>query len=125
MVRVLIVDDQVPFRQAARAVVESTDTFVVVGAVATAEEALPVVDQLRPDLILMDVNLPGMDGMEASRVLRAGHPHVAVILLSSYDEAEFADVTADCGAAAYLPKSVFGPDRLDAVWAAITAAAGD
>ena len=48
-----------------------------------------------------------------------------MILLSSYDEAEFADVTADCGAAAYLPKSVFGPDRLDAVWAAITAAAGD
>ena len=48
------------------------------------------------------------------------HPQVMVILLSSYDEAEFADLTADCGAAAYVPKSAFGPDRLEAVWAAIT-----
>lgn len=122
-VRVLIVDDQVPFRRAAQAVVESTDSFLVVGAVATAEQALAAVDDLRPDLVLMDVNLPGMDGMTASRGLRSTHPQIVVILLSSYDEAEFADMTADCGAAAYVPKSAFGPDRLEAVWAAISEAA--
>jgi DNA-binding NarL/FixJ family response regulator len=123
-VRVLIVDDQVPFRRAAQAVVESTDTFVVVGAVATAEDALTAVAALDPDLVLMDVNLPGIDGMEASRRLRASHPRTVVILLSSYDEAEFADLSCDCGASAYVPKSSFGPDRLETVWAAISEAAG-
>lgn len=119
-VRVLIVDDQVPFRRAAQAVVESTDAFVVIGAVATGEDALTAVAELEPDLVLMDVNLPGIDGMAASRLLRTSHPRVAVILLSSYDEAEFADLSGNCGAAAYIPKSAFGPDRLEAVWAAIT-----
>jgi len=123
-VRVLIVDDQVPFRRAAQAVVESTDAFVVIGAVATAEDALTAVAELEPDLVLMDVNLPGIDGMEASRRLRASHPRVAVILLSSYDEAEFADMSDGCGAAAYVPKSSFGPDRLETVWTAISEAAG-
>lgn len=117
-VRVLIVDDQVPFRRAAQAVVESIDSFVVIGAVATAEDALTSVAELDPDLVLMDVNLPGIDGMEASRRLRASHPQVCVILVSSYDEAEFADLSTACGAAAYVPKSSFGPDRLAEVWAA-------
>lgn len=120
MTRVLIVDDQLPFRRAANAVVESTDSFQVVGTAATAEDALAFVDDQEPDLVLMDVNLPGIDGMEASRRLAESHPQVVVILLSSYDEAEFADLTGDCGAAAYLPKSSFGPDRLEAVWLAIT-----
>lgn len=119
-IRVLIVDDQVPFRRAAQAVVESTDSFVVVGAVESAEQGLAAVDKEHPELILMDLNLPGMDGVAASRLLRAQHPEIVVILLSSYDEAEFADMTTDCGAAAYLPKSLFGPDRLEELWAAIT-----
>ena len=119
-VRVLIVDDQVPFRRAAQAVVESTDEFCVVGAVESAEQCLAQVDSPRPDLILMDVNLPGIDGVEASRRLRLSHPAIVVILLSSYDEAEFTDLTHDCGAAAYVPKSMFGPDRLEATWSAIT-----
>jgi DNA-binding NarL/FixJ family response regulator len=119
-VRVLIVDDQVPFRRAAQAVVESTDEFTVVGAVESAEQCLAQVDSLRPDLILMDVNLPGIDGVEASRRLRLSHPAIVVILLSSYDEAEFTDLTHDCGAAAYVPKSMLGPDRLEATWSAIT-----
>ena len=119
MVRVMIVDDQVPFRRAAQAVVESTDLFVVVGAFETADQGLAAVNDLRPDLILMDVNLPGIDGVEASRRLRIAHPSIVVILLSSYDEAEFADLTAECGAAAYVPKSAFGPDRLEEIWAAI------
>ncbi|MET0864950.1 MAG: response regulator transcription factor, partial [Nakamurella sp.] len=107
-------------RRAAQAVVESTDDFVVIGAVETAEQALAAVDDLEPDLILMDVNLPGIDGVEASSRLRISHPGIVVILLSSYDEAEFADLTPHCGAAAYVSKSLFGPDRLEEVWATIT-----
>jgi DNA-binding NarL/FixJ family response regulator len=116
-VRVLIVDDQPPFRLAARAVVESVDGFVVVGDAETAEQCLDEIDQLTPDLVLMDLNLPEMDGAQAAGVLRATHPHVVVVLLSSYDQAEFADLVDDCGAAAYVPKSDFGPDELEAVWA--------
>ena len=119
-IRVLIVDDQLPFRRAAEAVVESTETFVVVGTVASGEEALTAVESLRPDLVLMDVNLPGISGVEASRHVRATHPDIVVVLLSSYDEAEFLDMTPDCGSSAYVPKSAFGPDRLEEVWAATT-----
>ena len=119
MIRVLIVDDQLPFRLAAQAVVEATDSFAVVGAVGSAEDALAAVPAMRPDLILMDVNLPGMDGVQASRLLRDEHPGVVVILLSSYEQAEFADLTDGCGAAAYVPKSAFGPERLAGAWAAI------
>lgn len=116
-IRVLIVDDQLPFRRAATAVVESTESFRVIGAVDTAEASLAAVPALAPDLVLMDVNLPGMDGVQASRLLRDRHPGVVVILLSSYDEAEFIDRTPDCGAAAYISKATFGPERLEAVWA--------
>ena len=115
-VRVLIVDDQRPFRAAATAVVESIDGFEAVAAVESAELALDDIARTRPDLVLMDLNLPGMDGVRASRLLRAEHPEIVVILLSSYDEAEFADLISDCGATAYVPKASFGPDRLEALW---------
>lgn len=115
-VRVLIVDDQRPFRAAATAVAESIDGFEVVDAVQTAEEALAGLARTRPDLVLMDLNLPGMDGVQASRTLRERHPGIVVVLLSSYDEAEFADLISDCGAYAYVPKASFGPERLEALW---------
>ena len=118
MIRVLIVDDQLPFRQAAAAVIESTDSFVVAGAVESAEQALADIDVLRPDLVLMDVNMPGLGGVAASRRLGEDHPDVVVVLLSSYDEAEFADLTDNCGAAGYLPKAAFGPEALAEIWSA-------
>ena len=66
-VRVLIVDDQEPFRRAIAAVVSETDGFVVVASTSSGEEALLAVTRLRPGLVLMDVNLPGIDGIEATR----------------------------------------------------------
>ena len=117
-VRVLIVDDQELFRRAMGAVVEETDGFVVVGAAASGEESLTMSAELSPDLVLMDVNLPGIDGIEASRRLTEPPGGPVVVLLSTYDEEEF-DIDG-CGAAAYVAKAAFGPDRLSAAWTAAT-----
>lgn len=118
VVRVLVVDDQAPFLRAMTSVVEETDGFEVVGQAESGEESLVVAAASRPDLVLMDVNLPGIDGLEATRRLRAGDFPPVVLLLSTYDEDAGEDFIAECGAAAYLTKSAFGPERLEDMWSA-------
>jgi DNA-binding NarL/FixJ family response regulator len=115
-VRVLIVDDQEPFRLAARMVVDVTDGFEVVGEAETGEEGVSMAAELAPDLVLMDVNLPGIDGLEATRQILTHEDPPIVLLLSTYEEEEYAPRAAECGAAAYIPKAVFGPDRLEQGW---------
>ena len=121
-VRVLIVDDQEPFRMAARLVVETTEGFDVVGEAETGEESVALARELTPDLVLMDVNLPGINGLDATRqILDGQNEPVVVLLLSTYEEEEYAPRAAECGAAAYIPKAAFGPDRLESAWAAAKA----
>jgi CheY-like chemotaxis protein len=115
-VRVLVVDDQEPFRRTMAAVVDETDGFFVVGSAASGEESLNAVARLHPDLVLMDVSLPGIDGLETTRRLRKEPGGPIVVLLSTYDEDEFE--IADCGAAFYVAKAAFSPDRLAETWLA-------
>jgi len=115
-IRVLIVDDQEPFRRAMGAVVEETDGFVVVGSATSGEESVAAAAELRPHLVLMDVNLPGIDGIEAARRIRAHESPPVVILLSTYDEDDF-DISG-CGASAYVSKATFSPGTLQQVWSA-------
>lgn len=118
-VKVLIVDDQAPFREAARAVVEATEGFAVVGESETGEASVAAARDLHPDLVLMDVNLPGINGLQATReILKDSNGVVVVLLLSTYEEEEYGPKAAECGAAAYIPKSKFEPDRLSEAWSA-------
>jgi DNA-binding NarL/FixJ family response regulator len=116
-VQVLICDDQETFRSAACEVVNAAPGFEVVGQVGTGEESVLEAGRLHPDLVLMDVQLPGIDGLEASRRIRAADPKVAVLLLSTYEPEEFSARIAGSGAIAFISKASFGPDVLMEAWA--------
>ncbi len=112
----MIVDDLAPFRHVARAVIDASDGFETLGEAGSGEEAVLASLLLHPDLVLMDVNLPGIDGLEATRRIREQSctPPV-VVLLSTWDSGEGTGAT-ESGAAEYIPKSRFGPDRLALAW---------
>jgi two-component system invasion response regulator UvrY len=115
-VSVLIVDDQLPFRAVARTVIGLTAGFEVSGEAETGEDAVAQADAQPPDLVLMDINLPGINGIEATRRIRATHPEVAVILLSTYSEADLPDDAREVGAIAYVHKEDFGPALVRELW---------
>jgi len=116
-VTVLVVDDQDPFRAAAKAVVGATKGFRIVGEAKSGEEALQRVAELAPRLVLMDINMDGISGIEATRRLLADHPGVRVILLSTYDAEDLPADARTCGAIAYIHKELFDPDVLETSWA--------
>jgi DNA-binding NarL/FixJ family response regulator len=113
---VVLVDDQEAFMHALVAVVDATRGFMVVGQASTGEESLELTDELNPGLVLMDVNLPGIDGIEATRRLRERGAPPVVILLSTHDEDAGDLFVAQSGANAYVTKSDFGPQRLSQIW---------
>jgi two-component system invasion response regulator UvrY len=113
---VLIVDDQPPFRMAARAVVRTTPGFDVLAEAASGEEAVEQVEVRAPDLVLMDINMEGIGGIEATRRITAAHPGTKVVLLSTYDAEDVPADVKTCGAIAYIHKEDFGPDELLRVW---------
>jgi adenylate cyclase len=114
-VRVLVVDDQRPFREAAKLVVDATIGFEVVGEAESGEAAVELATTLNPDLVLMDVNLPAMDGMEATRRILDALPETTIIALST--EVGLATRAVASGAVTFVSKSEFDPDRLASAWA--------
>jgi len=113
---VLIVDDQGPFRAIARQVVELTEGFTVVGEAATGEDAVRMAAELEPAVVLMDINMPGISGIEATRQMIEADPTIAVVLLSTYRESDLPADALDCGAWRYVHKEDFEPTvLLDAI----------
>jgi two-component system, NarL family, invasion response regulator UvrY len=115
-VPVLIVDDQAPFRTVARTVVALAPGFSVVAEAETGEQALDRVDEHHPGLILMDINLPGINGIEATRRITASDASATVILLSTYTQDDLPADARTCGAAAYVHKEDMSPALLRRIW---------
>jgi pilus assembly protein CpaE len=113
---VLVVDDQAPFRLAARAVLRRLDGFEFAGEASSGPEAIKLVDSLRPSLVLMDINMPQMNGIEATRRIIRAHPEVAVILCSTHDPNDVPAEAASSGAIAYVSKEHLAADTLRQLW---------
>ena len=115
-VRVLTVDDQPLFRDAARAVISATPGFEPLAEVGSGEDALALLDTLRPDLVLLDISLPGLDGLETSRRLRAAARAPLVVLISADDDPVLRETASEYGAAGFVSKSELRPGILRALW---------
>ena len=115
-VSVLVVDDQAPFRAVARTVVAVSHGFEVIGEAESGEAAVDAAADMHPSVVLMDINLPGMSGIEATRRILDERPDTVVILLSTYDERSLPADAATCGAARYVHKEDFGPAILREIW---------
>jgi DNA-binding NarL/FixJ family response regulator len=111
---VVIVDDHPSFRSSARLLLES-DGFEVIGEAATGEEGVDVALELRPDLVLLDVNLPDIDGFEVATRITADPSAPAVILTSSRDSSDFGPLVEKSGALGFVAKSELSGAALEDV----------
>ncbi|MBL7497471.1 response regulator transcription factor [Frankia sp. CNm7] len=109
---VLVVDDQALFREVARYLVGALPGWSVVAEAASGEEGVELAGRIRPALVLMDVHLPGIDGVEATRRIVAGDPSAAVLLMSSYGVEDLPPGAAACGAVGYVRKDELTPRTL-------------
>jgi len=126
-VRVMVVDDLLSFRRVARTVIDATPGFESVRVAASGAEALTCADASHPDLVLLDVRMAEMGGIEAARRLHQSHPNAVIVLISLEELPNSAAALASCGAVAFIRKQDFGTRMLRRLWAIHGAphAAGD
>lgn len=122
VIRIVVVDDHALHRDGTRQILEAHPDLQVVGDAASGEVALALVNQLQPRVVLMDVRLPGMNGIEVTRRLTRDHPHVRVLMVSAYDEDEYVRGALEAGAAGYLRKTAPGRELVEAVRAVASGA---
>jgi DNA-binding NarL/FixJ family response regulator len=114
-IRVLIVDDHAILRDGIRSLLERQEDIRVVGEAANGREAIERVQELSPDLVLMDVAMPEMNGMEATRQIKARFPQVRVLILTQHDDPEYIEPLLRAGASGYVLKRSGGREVITAI----------
>ena len=114
-VTILIADDHPLLRQSLRNILDKQTDFQVVAEACDGEEAVRLANQLEPDVVIMDIGLPKLDGLEATRQIKAIHPNIVVLVLTVYGDDKHVLNILQAGAAGYLTKSVFGEEVVQAI----------
>ena len=114
-IRILIADDHAVVREGTRRIMEQEEGLEVVGEAADGNEAVRLATELKPDIIIMDISMPHLDGIEATRQIKTLCPSISVLILSAYDNDQFIFSLLEAGAAGYLLKDVRGRELVDAV----------
>ncbi len=104
-IRVLIIDDHRMFADALQLLLGGEDDIDMAAAASTAEEALEIAGTVLPDVVLMDIDLPGIDGIEATRILRQRQPLASVVIITAYQQPDVIASAIDAGASGYVPKT--------------------
>jgi len=112
---IVIADDHAVFREGTRRLLEEEPDITVVGEAATGLEAVAAVKELHPNLVVMDIVMPGITGIEATREIKRSHPGTAVLILSAYDDERYVLGLLEAGAAGYLLKSAGGHELVQAI----------
>jgi DNA-binding NarL/FixJ family response regulator len=114
-IRILIADDQQPFREGLRALFRSLPDVEVVGEAATGQEAVTLTEKLQPDVVLMDIKMPGMNGIEATGQILSASPHISIIVLTMFDDDDTVFAALRAGARGYLLKGALKAEMLRAI----------
>jgi len=114
-IKILIADDHAFVREGTRRILEQEQDLEVVAEAGDGEEAVKLASELKPDVALIDVAMPKLDGIEATRQIKVLYPAVAVLVLSAYDDDQFVFGLLEAGAAGYMLKSVRGHEIVDAI----------
>ena len=114
-IRVLIADDHAVVREGTRQILEHEPDLKVVAEAADGDEAVKLTGSSKPDVAIIDISMPRVDGIEATRQIKALYPQVAVLILTAYDDDQFVFSLMEAGAAGYLLKSVRGSELVDAI----------
>ncbi len=114
-IKILVVDDHAIMRDGIRALLGLCDDIEIVGEASEGREAIEKTQELAPDVIIMDIAMPGMDGLEATRRIKKKNPAVKVLVLTQYDNREYVLSTIKAGAAGYVPKRALGSDLVSAI----------
>ncbi|MFQ5880721.1 MAG: response regulator, partial [Dehalococcoidia bacterium] len=114
-IRIIIAEDHTLVREGTRQLLDQQEDMVVVGEAADGEEAVRIADALRPDVAIIDIAMPKLNGIEATRQIKALHPATAVLILTAYDDDPYIFALLEAGAAGYLLKDVRSRELVEAV----------
>jgi NarL family two-component system response regulator LiaR len=114
-IKVLIADDHALFREGTRSLIDHEKDMEVVGEASDGEETVKLVKELHPHLVLMDIAMPKVNGIEATQRIKADNPATAVLILTAYDNDQYIVALLEAGAAGYLLKNVSGSDLVNAI----------